>query len=123
MVWSGVTTPAWLSLAVDEGEHRVGGAEFDNKTAPGALDLLVLLAARAPHDRRDRGEVGMLARRRCGHSRRFAPLRDEGLRKRHHFDHALIGFARGGAESDDAVLAQDQPVARLDLLEHLDRLF
>ena len=53
----------------------------------------------------------------------FALARDKFFGERHHLDHALVGFARGVAEGDDAVLAQDQPVAGLGALEDFDRLF
>ena len=48
---------------------------------------------------------------------------NEIFRQRHHLDHALIGFARGFAEGDDPVLAENEPVARFVSLENLDRGF
>ena len=48
---------------------------------------------------------------------------DKGLGERHRFDHAFVGFASLAAIGDDAVLAQDQSVARLVSFECRDGFF
>ena len=47
--------------AVDEIEHRIAAAEFEDEALPRAFGLLVLQAAGAAHDRRDVGERGAIA--------------------------------------------------------------
>ena len=110
-------------VTADERQHRIGRSKIENKPAPGAFGPVILLAASAAHDRRDVGEGREVAQRGCGGRNGLAVARDKILRKRHHFDHALVGFARAIAEGDDAVFAQNEPIARLDALENFDGFF
>ena len=43
-----------------------------------------------------------------GREHRLAALAQSGFSKADHFDHALVGFLRAGAEREDAVLVQDE---------------
>ncbi len=113
---------AFQVLRREKIQHRVVGAEFQHKPAPGALDLVIFGAAGAADDRRDLGNSGGGALRGGGGDG-FAIARDKFFGERDHLDHALIGFARARAESDDAVLAENETVARLVALEHFDGFF
>ena len=94
--------------AVDEIEDGRARAELEDEPPVRAGDPLVLKAARAAHDRRDLGERrGPLRQLRRG-EHRLAAAANARLRKRHHLDHALIGFARARTEGEDPVLEQDQ---------------
>jgi hypothetical protein len=74
--------------------------------------------AGAAHDGRDVFGRRDLRRQLHGHEC-FGPLGDALLGQRHHLDHALVGFARGGAEREDAVLVEDQA---LDLWIFIERV-
>ena len=107
--------------AVNKIEHGIAGAKVDNQSAPGALRVFVLQAAGAPHDRSDRRKRRDFAAETAKHDGLAVAL-DKLLGERHHLDHALIRFARALAEGDDAVLAEDEPVAWSGALENLDCL-
>ena len=49
--------------------------------------------------------------------------RDKILGERDHLDHALVGLARGFAETDNAVFAEDEAVGRLCAFENFDGFF
>ena len=108
---------------VEKIEDGVAAAKLKNQPAPSALGLVILGTACAAHDRRDRGELSNVARGRHSDSHGLAMARDEILGERDHLDHALISFARAFAEGDDAVLAENKPVAWFRALENVDRLF
>jgi hypothetical protein len=101
-------------------QNRLAAAKIKHEPPPGAFHCFILLAARATHDRRHRRDrLGLLL---GGHdSARPAVAGDEVFGEGDHFDHALVGLAGAVAESDDAVFAEDQAVARPLPLEDLDR--
>ena len=91
-------------LAIDEIYNGIAIAKFEHEPPPRDLGFVVLLAARPAHNRRnlsDRRRFDRVRRRRNG----LPVTRDEVFRARDKRDHALIGFARGFAESDKPVLA------------------
>jgi hypothetical protein len=96
--------------AVDIGADRRVGAEIEDEAPVGAGGGGIGDGAGAADDRRDlrrRGEGrGQGARREDG----TVPAGDALLGERDHRDHPLIGFARGLAEGEDAVLQEDQPL-------------
>ncbi len=53
----------------------------------------------------------------------FAATGDEVLGQRDHFDHALVSLARILAVGNDAVLTENEPLARLIALEDFDGFF
>ena len=107
-------------LAVDESQHAIAATKIQHQPSPGAFDFLVLVTARPAHDRSDFWKRRHFAPQngRSGFLMSF----DKCFSERNHLDHALIGFARGFAESDNAVLAENEPVARLFPVEDFDRL-
>ncbi len=94
--------------AVDEIEDGVAGPEIQDEAAERAFDLLVARTAGAAHDRRDFRERHRGLRQLRGRKHRAAAALERGFGERNHFDHALIGLARGLREGEDAVLVQDQ---------------
>ena len=94
--------------AVDEVEDRGAGAELENHAPPRAFDLLVLAAASPAQDRRHGIYRGDRLRQLRGHEHRLAVLLQPLLGQCDQRDHALVGFARAGAEGEDAMLVEDQ---------------
>ena len=110
MVWSGVTTPAWLvrakSFETDEIEHRIGRCGIrapDGARRPRLSGSLSLHAPRTIGATAPPSAVDVPRRRDC----RLAAARDKFLGARDHFDRRLIGFARTLAVGDDAVFSRE----------------
>ena len=108
--------------AVDIVEHLGPAAELHDEAQMGALDLLVLARAGAAQDGRDRGDGREARRQRPRDEDDVAPAREPLLGQRHHLDHALVGLPRALAESEDAVLQEDEPLDRGIGLVDLGRL-
>ena len=94
--------------AIDEVEDRGAGAELEDHPPPRAFDLLVLAAASPAQDRRHGIHRGDRLRQLRGHEHRLAVPLQPLLGQRDQRDHALVGFARAGAEGEDAMLVEDQ---------------
>ena len=96
---------AFETLAVDERADLVAGAEVEDKPAG---------AAREPaQDGRDRGRRHIRrASRHIGYRHGRPPPRDVLFCLADRRDHPFIGFLRGLAEGEDAVLEEDQPFYR-----------
>ena len=107
--------------AVDVIEHRRAGAEVDDETLVGA-GFAATAMAQAP---RRIGATSAALASAAGSGGRRTPCcgraRSRSSAWRHQLDHALIGFARGVAEAEDAVLQQHQPFDRGSALEDLGR--
>ena len=107
--------------AVDEirGSRRSCGIR--GRSAVHAPSVLSSFSAHAP---RMIGATSATARSAAAASRRrtrLAAALQPLLGERHHLDHALVGFARVGAEGEDAVLVQDQPFDFRVALERVGR--
>ena len=106
---------------VDVVENCGPGAEVQDQTPPRSFDLIVPQAAGAAQDRSDHGDRGDRLGQMRADEHRLAVLVKSLLGKRNQGDHTLVGFARGFAEGEDAVLVQDQALDLRIALEHVGR--
>ena len=107
--------------AIDEIHHRIVAPEVEHEAFPGAVVFAVRQAAGAADDRRYIGDLRHARRQLGAWERSFAILCQPPFGKTHQRDHALIGFARIGPETEDAVLDQDQALDRRVGIEDLRR--
>src|SRR5262249_28978265 len=85
-------------------------AKLEDEAAPRPLDLRILKAASAAQDGGNLRQRGEFLRQLCGCENRRATALNPRFGERDHFDHALIAFARGGAEGEDPMFVQNKPL-------------
>ena len=107
---------------VDISEHRRVRAELEDEAFIGTRPARIGDGAGAAQDRRDFGRPSHRGREADGGEHRFAAAGKPLLGQRDRGDHPLIGLARGGAEGEDAVLQEHEPLDRWIALEDLGGL-
>ncbi len=110
-------------LAVDVIQDRSAGAEFQDRALVRAFAVGIAQGTGAAQDRRDVEGGRDLLRQFRAREHGLAVLAEALLGERDHLDHALVGLARVAAESENAVLVEDQPLDLWILVEHRGGFF